>query len=259
MKEQTIPTHADSYDTLNFVNTTCVSVYKKVGYTPLQVLEEIKPFLLPEESSRCTYVGRLDPMTEGWMHVLWSGDIKEKNELQKLSKTYEIDVVFGVGTDTGDVLGLVVGEDYRHITEDDVKAKLQEFVGPFTYAYPSYSSPHMKKTLQGVEQDIRNQKGYIYSIECVQSITLHSNEFSEKIMRILSLVRMTGDFRLEAIRDRWKIFFNDHAATKQFLQVTLRVTCGSGTYMRTLAEELGKKLFVSACTTSIRRIGIHIE
>jgi len=258
MKEQTIPTHANSYDSLSFVHTKCVSVYKKVGYTPLQVVEDIRPFLFPEESTRCTYVGRLDPMAEGWMHVLWSGDSKEKEELQKLHKTYEVDIVFGVSTDTGDVLGLVVGEDYKHITVEDVQKKIQEFVGPFTYAYPTYSSPHMKKTLHGLEQDMRKQKGYIDSVEGVRSVTLTSEEFSQKVTHILSLIRMTGDFRLEAIRDRWKIFFENHEI-EHFLQVTLQVKCASGTYMRTLAEELGNKLVVSACATSIRRIGIHTE
>ena len=107
MEGKTIPTHTDSYDTLNFVHAKCVSVYKKIGYTPLQVVEDIRPYLLSEEASCCTYVGRLDPMAEGWMYVLWSGDMKEKDRLLNLQKTYEVDVVFGVSTDTGDALGLV--------------------------------------------------------------------------------------------------------------------------------------------------------
>lgn len=259
MEGKTIPTHANSYDTLNFVHAQCVSVYKKVGYTPLQVVEDIRPFLLLEEAARCTYVGRLDPMAEGWMHVLWSGDSKEKEELQSLKKTYEVDVVFGVRTDTGDVLGLVVGEENKHISEGDVQEKLQEFVGPFIYAYPTYSSPHMKKTLQGLAQDMRMQKGHIHSIECVSGVSTTPEDLSKKVYHILSLVRMTGDFRLETIQDGWKTFFEKKTAAEDFLQVTLRVKCGSGTYMRTLAEELGKKLEVPACATAIRRIGIHAE
>jgi tRNA pseudouridine(55) synthase len=258
MNESIIPTHADSYDTLNFMHTKCVCVYKRVGYTPLQVVEDIRPYLLEEEKTCATYVGRLDPMAEGWMHVLWSGDAEEKKQLTGLRKIYEIDVVFGVSTDTGDVLGLVVDEKNKPVTEDQMKTTLQEFVGPFTYPYPMYSSPHMKNTLRGLEQDIKNQKGYIYSIEYVSGMSMTSESLSKEVYKKLSLVRMTGDFRLETIQDGWKNFFKKHDV-EYFFQATLRVKCRSGTYMRTLAEEFGKKLEVSVCTTSIRRIGMYIE
>jgi tRNA pseudouridine(55) synthase len=257
MDEKIIPTHADSYDTLSFVHMKCVSVYKKIGYTPLQVVEDIRPYLLSEEASSCTYVGRLDPMAEGWMHVLWSGDAEEKEKLLKLQKTYEVDIIFGMSTDTGDVLGMVVDEKNKHITEQDVISHLTDFVGPFTYAYPTYSSPHMKKTLQGLEQEHKKQKGHIYTIEFVSGLEVSGELLQEKIIQKLSLVRMYGDFRIDTVRDGWRNYFIKHAE-ERFFQVTIRVTCGSGTYMRTLAEELGNKLHVSACAFSIRRIGIHM-
>ena len=256
MSEKIIPTHADSYDSLNFVHTQCVSVYKKVGYTPLQVIQDIKPFLLPGEAARCTYVGRLDPMAEGWMHVMWSGDLIEKDSLLALKKTYEVDIVFGVSTDTGDVLGLVTDDKRPDIAQADVQSELQNFVGPFTYPYPTYSSPHMKKTLQGIDQEMRMQKGHVYNAECVSAVTLESVSLSKKISDTLSLVHMPGDFRVKQIQDEWKKFFNRHKGD-EFLQVTVRITCGAGTYMRTLAEELGKKFGASACALSIRRIGMQ--
>lgn len=256
MNEKTIPTYTDSYDTLHFVHTKCVSVYKKVGYTPLQVVEDIRPYLLPDEAGRCTYVGRLDPMAEGWMYVLWNGDAEEKEKLLKFQKTYEVDIVFGVSTDTGDILGLVVDEKNTKITEKDVADNLKDFIGSFTYAYPKYSSPHMKKTLQNVEQESRKQKGYIYNIEFVSGVEMIACLLEDKITQKLSLVHMSGDFRIDDIQKSWKIFFEKHK-DEIFFQGTIRVTCGSGTYMRTLAEELGNTLGVSACALSIRRIGIH--
>lgn len=258
MEGKTIPTHGGSYDTLNFVHTRCVCLYKKVGYTPLQVVEEIRPYLLDDEKTKITYVGRLDPMAEGWMHILWSGDMEEKKKLSSLDKVYEVDIVFGVETDTGDALGLIVDEKYQKIDENSLQNTLADFIGPFTYPYPAYSSPHMKKTLQGVEQEKRNQKGHIYNIELVAYKTLSAQELLKKIEHIFACVHMSGDFRVDDIQEKWKEFFMRYMK-KDFPYITIRVSSSSGTYMRTLAEELGKKFDVSACAYSIRRIGIHTQ
>lgn len=256
MNNETIPTHADSYDTLSFVNTACVCVYKRVGYTPLQVVEDIRPFLREEEKKRCTYVGRLDPMAEGWMHVLWSGDMEEKDGLTKLDKLYEVDVVFGIQTDTGDALGLVTASDTTEVAIDVITSKLQDFVGPFTYKYPTYSSPHMKKTLKGEQQDaVHHQKGHIYSIEYVSETVLQSEDLQKNIKEKLSYIHMPGDFRLEKIQEKWQSFFSTEK--RSFLQIQIRVRCASGTYMRTLAEELGKKMSSCGFALHIKRIGLY--
>lgn len=259
MEEKIIPTHGDSYNTLNFVHTQCVSVYKKVGYTPLQVVEDIRPFLLKEEQSRCTYVGRLDPMAEGWMHVLWSGDMKEKDELAGLKKTYEIDVVFDIQTDTGDALGLITLIKNSKITEEKVFSSIQDFIGPFTYDYPIYSSPNIKKTLKGDMQDSsRRQKGHVHKIDCLSSLVMSMNDLNVEIKNKLSHIHMVGDFRIDNIQDGWNSFFtNPEFADKRFLKIKMCVVCASGTYMRTLAEELGKKVDSCAFALHIKRIGVH--
>jgi tRNA pseudouridine55 synthase len=254
MNERIIPTHADSYDTLNFVHTKCVSVYKKVGYTPLQVVEDIRPFLLEEEKSRITYVGRLDPMAEGWMHVLWSGDVEEKKKLSSLRKTYEVDVVFNIQTDTGDALGLVISTDDTVISQKDIEGVLKSFIGPFVYAYPAYSSPHIKKTRQGSVSEVKNQKGYIHTIDVLSCISVTCKELQNQIEEKLSLARMPGDFRIDTIQKKWKKICIQDTYTK----VTLRVVCDSGTYMRTLAEEIAKKISTHGFAFSIKRIGVHI-
>ncbi len=48
---------------------------------------------------------------------------------------------------------------------------------------------------------------------------------------------MEGDFRLEEIKDKWKIFFQNNK--NEFLILNIKVKCKSGTYMRVLAKEIG--------------------
>lgn len=254
MQDELIPIHTDSYDSLTFVHTKCASVYKKVGYTPLQVVKDMLPYLQSYEADKITYVGRLDPMAEGWMHVLWNGDMEEKASLSSLDKTYEIEVVLGISTDTGDVLGLITDSDVKNVEAAKVSGVLQSFVGPFTYPYPKYSSPNIKETLKGGKKEERLQKGTIYSIEEVRGEAVTGEDLEKTIENKLLLCKMDNDFRLEQIQERWKVYFQENK--NSYLKVTLRVECSSGTYMRTLAEEIGKKVGMPAFAFSIKRIGM---
>lgn len=246
MNEKVIPIQANSYDTLDFVHPKCVSVYKKVGYTPLQVVEEIRPYLLHDETKKITYAGRLDPMAEGWMHVLWSGDVQEKNDLMNLDKTYEIEVVLGIQTDTSDALGII--ESVSDVCEHkDVKS----FIGPYVRPYPKYSSRNIKKTLKNDEPDggtIAIQKGYIYDVLEKEERLVDSSGMEKNIFEKLSLSRMPGDFRMSDIIESWKRFFRD-TKKESYLVRTLIISCASGTYMRTIAHDLG------GFALSIKRIG----
>lgn len=62
------------------------------------------------KETKMTYLGRLDPMAEGLLLVL-SGDTRDKNKFLDLDKTYEFEVLWGVSTDTYDVLGQVESMD----------------------------------------------------------------------------------------------------------------------------------------------------
>lgn len=255
MQEELIPLHTPSYDSLTFVHTKCACVYKKVGHTPLQVVRDVLPYLQKGEVEKCTYVGRLDPMAEGWMHILWNGDMEEKARLASSDKIYEIEVLCGVKTDTGDVLGLAVESVSRKFEDKEISKAVQSFVGPFTYPYPTYSSPNIKETLRGEVKEKRMQKGIVHKIDEVGVDKIDSIDLQKYIVHKIGLSNMDGDFRLEQILKKWESFFKT-LGDETFLKIKLQVTCSSGTYMRTLAEELGKKLRVSACALSIKRIGI---
>lgn len=249
----TIPETGKTYTTYYTEIERCICIYKRVGFTPLQVLTEVRQFLSTEDSARCTYAGRLDPMAEGWIHILWSGDADEKDELNKRNKTYEVEVLFGVSTDTGDVLGMttLVNKDTSHL--GDVRA--ESFAGPFTYPYPAYSSPHIKKVLQGEVVDVKNQEGYIYQIKKIKEVNVSSQDLCVCIIKKLEQCQMDGDFRLDNIRKNWESVLHANVATYKI--ITFEIMCSSGTYMRTFAEELGSKNNVAALALSITRTLVH--
>lgn len=81
-------------------------IEKRVGHTPLQELEALR-LARPELSQvPLTYAGRLDPMASGKLLVLIGDECKKKKQYEKLDKEYEFEVLLGVKSDAGDVLGI---------------------------------------------------------------------------------------------------------------------------------------------------------
>lgn len=237
----TIPQIGKTYTSYYTNSDWCICIYKRVGFTPLQALSEIRTYLSTNDSAKCTYVGRLDPMAEGWMYILWSGDVSEKERLMAQDKVYEVEVLIGVTTDTGDVLGLIQEDKKDVIDISNIEEVAMGFVGPFTYPYPKYSSPNIKNTLKGVDLESKSQKGYIHSIRVISDKKVSARDLEILIDKKLSLIQMTGDFRLQEVKDGWKIFFKNNE--RAFRMLTVEVGCGSGTYMRSLAEQLGGLAF----------------
>ena len=206
-------------------------IYKKIGFTPLQVLKEIRQYLNENDSQKCTFAGRLDPMAEGYIHILWSGDTTEKDRIMSLDKEYNVEIVLGIETDTGDVLGLIENINKQESFDKDM---LNKFIGPFEYDYPKYSSPNIKKILKKDNIKNKKQNGFIYNIDF---ISLNKENIEEKVFIKLNSCQMEGDFRLNHIKKSWKNFFQNNK--NEFLILNIKVKCKSGTYMRVLAREIG--------------------
>ncbi len=63
---------------------------------------------------------------------------------------------------------------------------------------------------------------------------------------------MRGDFRQKEILELWNEVLTEHA-DKHFSILKIKVSCSSGTYMRSLAHELGEKLGIGASALRIKR------
>ena len=73
-------------------------------------------------------------------------------------------------------------------------------------------------------------------------------------MKQINLVQ--GDFRQEKIKEKWEEFFDNNQkpiTDNQFLTAKFSILCSSGTYVRSLANELGEKLGTGAITIDIKR------
>ncbi len=248
------------------------TIYKEVGETPLMALERLKR----EENidAPASYAGRLDPMAEGKLLILLGEECKRQKEYTSLDKEYEIEVLFDIGSDTGDALGIVSYSARDTHDTAAVKDVVQKERGIHSRTYPAYSSktvsgkPLFLHALEGSLGDIEIPEHIeqIYAISVLKEERVSADALLERVEAFLKKAPTSdepskvlgADFRIEEVKKSWENAWKE-SGDREFLIVTLRVACASGTYMRSLAGRLGEALGTKALALSIKRtkIGKH--
>ena len=229
----------------NKITEKMLSVYKPVGLTPLQTLNLLREKYPAYKDEKLTYAGRLDPLAEGVMLVVVGEEVKNKEVYLGLDKEYEAEILFGVATDTGDVLGIPsISRSNLDIEGDDLANLLPNFVGKFVQEYPKFSSPKI------AGKDNFSKEVEIKSLELVAVSKIKTADLQIGIE--MKIAGVDGDFRQSEILPAWAEFF---AINKQpdFMIAKIKIATGSGVYIRVLAEKLGAKLGVPALAYHILR------
>lgn len=239
-----------------------ITLYKNRGETPLECINRFKKENPEYEKDPMTYAGRLDPLAEGLLLVLVGEECKNNDKHLCSDKTYEVDILFGFSTDTYDLLGKVIdttNTDKLSVYDADKLFEiLKSFVGKFSQKYPPFSS----KTINGKslfnlfksgelkDEEIPEKDVEIKSIDLLWGHKISKNELEKYIEESVSLVK--GDFRQKEIIEIWKKELSNNEALI-FPVVSIEVSCTSGTYMRSLANEIGKKVGIPALALNIKR------
>jgi len=255
-------------------------LWKYEGETPLACIERAREGGKIPSNEKATYAGRLDPMAEGVLLVLTGESVHEKEKYLKLSKEYEVEVLFGVATDTGDILGKIqeikpfifsndsesprtsskTRPDISESLGGDVERKIQDTivqcVGTFTEEYPAYSSrtvdgkPLFAYAREGVNVEMPIHEIIIHSIVLENMRMMKLGELQDEIVSRIAKVK--GDFRQEEIVKKWRDVVEQNKDA-EVLIATIVVLCESGAYMRVLAEKIGKLVDTPALAYRIIR------
>jgi tRNA pseudouridine55 synthase len=255
-------------------------INKPKGLTPLQTINVVRKKFPDLTKEKIGFAGRLDPLAHGVLLLMLGEETtKEKDTYLNLSKEYEFEAVFGVATDTYDTLGLInvianaVKQSPDEIAsssliprndelEKRIKAFIQTKLGKQTQIYPPYSSkPVDGKPLylwarEGKLSDIAipTREIEIFSFELLEIGTLSSEKLKKEIFKQIDSV--SGDFRQEEIKNVWDRFFTNNQRRKtnsQFQTARFSIACSSGTYIRSLVNQLGEQLGIGAITLDILR------
>lgn len=224
---------------------------KELGETPLECLEHVRLEKGIDAGVPMTYAGRLDPLAEGQMIILVGEECKNKEKYLGLDKEYEVEVLFGISTDTHDVLGMI--DEVRGGTVKEID--LNKYIGKFIQEYPRYSSRII--AMKEVPEEMPTKEVEIYSIENLGMREQVGAEILEQVKAKIVLVK--GDFRQKEIVAKWKEVFVGDLIKIKFSILKIKVKCSSGTYMRSLASRIGKDLGSVAVAWSIRRIKVLVE
>jgi len=240
-------------------------VNKPITKTPLQIirkLQEINPRL---QDQKIAYAGRLDPMAHGLLLLLVEPETKNRSRYQNLDKKYRFEVLFGISTDTHDLMGMPSSTKHKRLKTKDLKTdeitKATRFIKKqTTQLYPPYSS----KTVNGKElfkyarEDkldtitIPSKKIEIYDLQMTRYGKLETTDLTKKIDIIK---RVKGDFRQEEIIKNWESLLASQSDSTHQL-ATFEIHCSSGTYVRQIVHEMGKITGVGALAYDIKRTQI---
>lgn len=238
-----------------------LNVYKYWGETPLMCLQRLQAAVPELAGEALTYAGRLDPLAEGVLLVLVGEEAKRKELYLGLRKSYRFDVLFGFTTDTYDIAGKLCEIKDERVPMISLMSEVSKLESTFEQLYPPYSSkPVQGKPLFEWARENRLHEIEIphHTVTVYRSLLRHSKTILggelEKVVE-QSIRSLRGDFRQEEILDCWRI--NLQGRRENLYDVsTLEVECSSGTYMRSLAHDLGKILGIPALALQIIRTSV---
>ena len=187
---------------------------KPKGVTSANCVYQLRKFLGIKKIGHC---GTLDPLATGLLPICLGEATKFSSFTTDLDKTYEVEIKFGIETDTGDIDGEIISKCSNNFNEIDVKSVLRQFTGSQMQTPPMFSALKIK----GKPLYSWARKG-VFLLRKERNIVIHQIDLL--------------DFGYDYVR--------------------LRVSCTKGTYIRSLAESIGRALNTKAIVFSLRRVGI---
>lgn len=193
-------------------------VDKPVGWTSHDVVAKIRGEITRSTSLRVKvgHGGTLDPFATGVLLILIGEATKRFDEIRTWEKEYEMTIKLGEATDTGDPTGKIIKTSGRvpEVSQNKVKQVLKSFVHGYEQTVPAYSA--VKVGGKRSYKLARAGKKFIQPRRQVEISQIQLNNLQ---------------------RDSLKV----------------KVVCGSGTYMRQLAVDIGAKLGLPAHCAALRR------
>lgn len=225
-----------------------------MGPTTVQALELLRACDPSLRTVKLGHAGRLDPLAEGLVAVLVGDETREVHARRGADKTYTLEVLFGLATDSYDSLGLVTAVRPVRVGAAAVGEAAARWVGTVAQRCPPFSQARV----QGRSMIAWGHAGVavepptlIRHIANIELISLRESVIGDLATEATTRVgRVWGDFRQDAIRAGWA----DLGARREAVTLAeLTVDCSAGTYMRSLAADLGAALGSPAMAWRIRR------
>ena len=194
-------------------------IYKQRGITSHDVVFKARKIL---KMKKIGHAGTLDPEVDGVLLLLLGGATKVSDYAMDLGKSYRAEVCLGIKTTTEDLTGEVLEEcNVSDIDINKIKDVLQTLIGEIEQTPPIYSAVKVK-----------GKKLYEYA---------RAGKFDVKIPS-----RKVNIYDVEFIEG------SDYYRDSKFY-FSINISCGKGTYVRTIATDIGKKLNLPSTMSKLTR------
>ena len=206
----------------DFLDGQIILLDKPLDWTSFQAVNKLKyklknEFNLPKKF-KIGHAGTLDPRATGLLIVCTGKFTKKIQEIQDAPKEYLTEVKIGVQTESYDTeKPEILQQDYSHISEEFILETLQKFVGEIDQKPPVFSA-----------------------------IKIDGN-------RAYDMARKGEEVEMKS-RKTTIHYLNNIEIELPFVRFT--VGCSKGTYIRSLAHDIGQELGVGAYLTNLRRTKI---
>ncbi len=203
---------------MDFVAGEVIPIYKPYTWTSFQIVSRIRYHLSRKygiKRFKVGHAGTLDPLATGVLLLCTGKATKRIEELQSHTKEYEAEIMLGATTPSYDMEHPVDATyPYEHITEEAVREVLKTFVGDIAQRPPLFSACKV----DGKRAYDLARKG-------------SDMELAPKQIRIDSIELLECELP----------------------KIKIRVVCGKGTYIRSLARDIGEALGSGAYLTALAR------
>lgn len=160
------------------------------------------------------HTGTLDPDAEGVLPVCLGKATKVCDLLTDKDKEYKAVLLLGQETDTQDISGEVLNSSEVHVTEEEVKQVILSFIGAYEQVPPMYSA-----------------------------LKVNGQKLCDLARKGITVER----------KARPIVIHNIEIININLPEVEMIVSCSKGTYIRTLCDDIGKKLGCYGCMKSLLR------
>ena len=194
-----------------------ILIDKPTGLSSFGVVARVRRRLSEQAGKKIKvgHTGTLDPFATGLLILLANKATKLSNQFLKLDKWYEATIFLGKTSTTGDPEGEITEQNTEKVpTLEEVKTVVNQFVGQITQTVPTFSAVK-----------INGQRAY---------------QLARRGEDVVMPTRQIEIYSLEIL-------------SYNYPELIIRTHVSSGTYIRTLGEDIGKALGVGAYLTSLRR------
>ena len=194
-----------------------ILIDKPAGLSSFGVVARVRRRLSMEAGKKVKvgHTGTLDPFATGLLILLANKATKLSNQFLKLDKWYEATICLGKTSTTGDPEGEITDHHVEFIpTFEEVKTAVTKFVGKIMQTVPAFSAVK-----------INGQRAYQLARRG-EDVSMPTRQIEIYAIEILSY---------------------------NYPELVIRTHVSSGTYIRTLGEDIGETLGVGAYLTALRR------